>query len=71
MVSSLHLRKRHELIGLIELVVTIPLGYLSDQFGRKRILYWNICAMALAYGWVMVVGLYFGKQAERVVDLNT
>jgi MFS family permease len=62
---------RRGLTWPIELVVTIPLGYLSDQFGRKMILYWNICAMALAYGWVMVVGLYFRERSREGVDLNS
>ena len=61
MVSRAHLDRSHGLeLSPTELVVTIPMGYLSDLYGRKKVLYWNICAMALAYAWVMVVGLSAG-----------
>jgi MFS family permease len=39
-----------------ELVSTFPLGYASDRFGRKTILYINLVCMASGYGWAMIVG---------------
>ncbi len=45
-----------ELIFSQELLVTLPLGYLSDRYGRRTILLWNIVAQTLAYTWAMIVG---------------
>lgn len=44
-------------IGLVcELLSTFPLGYVSDRFGRKTVLYINLICMASGYGWAMIVG---------------
>jgi MFS family permease len=40
----------------LELLSTFPLGYASDRFGRKTVLYINLICMASGYGWAMIVG---------------
>ena len=36
--------------------MSIPLGYLSDRFGRRLVLLLNVACTALAVVWYIVVG---------------
>jgi hypothetical protein len=44
------------LIFFVEIISTLPLGYLSDKHGRKLVLYLNLTVAILGYIWILVVG---------------
>ena len=42
----------------VEILITVPLGYASDRYGRKIVLVLNNIAVLLAFSWVMLVGQF-------------
>ena len=45
-------------LSVIEVVSTLPLGYLSDKYGRKLVLYLNLIVAILGYAWILLVGQF-------------
>jgi MFS family permease len=53
--------------GCADIVVTIPLGVVSDFGHRRLVLCLNLCGLSLVYLWIVLVGyLRFPIQAMLV-----
>lgn len=45
-------------LSIADVLVTIPLGILSDSGYRRLVLCLNLCGLSMMYLWILVIGYY-------------
>lgn len=49
---------RYLWLSIVDVLVTIPLGILSDSGYRRLVLCLNLCGLSMMYLWILMIGYY-------------